>query len=175
MRLYEGMFLVDNSEARKNYDAVNENITRIITKYGGEVIRSERWAERRLAFTVRRRDRGTYVLVYFNASPESITEIRRDCAIDEVILRNMILRASAVPEEEPKSEAPAAKPAEETTEEAVPVTQETPEQPPAEETEAGPEAEAQEQTEEPPESAEEEPAIEAPVDEKEDAADAPAE
>jgi len=65
LKLYEGMFLVDNSEARKNYEAVSENISRIITKYGGEVIRSERWSERRLAYPVRRRDRGTYVLVYF--------------------------------------------------------------------------------------------------------------
>lgn len=103
MRLYEGMFLVDNSEARKDYDSVHENITRIISKYGGEVMRTERWAERKLAYAVRRRDRGTYVLVYFNASPESITEIRRDCAIDEVILRSMILRASALPEEAPES------------------------------------------------------------------------
>ena len=173
MRLYEGMFLVDNSEARKNYDAVNENITRIITKYGGEVIRSERWSERRLAYPVRRRDRGTYVLVYFNASPESITEIRRDCAIDEVILRNMILRANAVPEDEPKSEA-SAEPEKEIAEEAEPVTQETPKVPP-EETGTGPEIETQAQTEETQESTEAEPAGEAPVDEKEDAVDAPAE
>ena len=100
MRVYEGMFLVDNSEARKDYEGVSGNIASIITKNGGEVIRSERWAERRLAYTIRRRDRGTYILVYFNAHGEAITQIKRDCMIDEVILRTMILGVEAVPEKE---------------------------------------------------------------------------
>ena len=175
MKLYEGMFLVDNSEARKNYEAVSENISRIITKYGGEVIRSERWSERRLAYPVRRRDRGTYVLVYFNASPESITEIRRDCAIDEIILRNMILRANAIPEAPPKSEA-SSEPAQEAEAPEKPETaaEETAEQP-EEEAEASPEDEKQTQTGEPQEDAEAEPAGEIPVAEEDSAADTPAE
>jgi small subunit ribosomal protein S6 len=171
LRLYEGMFLVDNSEARKNYDGVSENIARIITKYGGEVKRSERWAERRLAYPVRRRDRGTYILVYFTASPESIMEIRRDCSIDEFILRNMILRANAMPEEEPKDEAPA-KSAQKAdiVEKAEPAVQEAPEQP-EEEAVTSPAAETPAVEEE---SAKPEPAAETPAVEEESAKPEPA-
>ena len=181
------MFLVDNSEARKNYEAVSQNIARIITKYGGEIRRSERWAERRLAYPVRRRDRGTYVLVYFSASPESITEIRRDCAIDEVILRNMILRVNAVPEKEPESEAapePAAEaeptegaePAEkaEPVEEALPAVEEAGQQP-EEKVEAGSEAGMPAETGEPAESTEAQPEGETADVEEDTAAGAPAE
>lgn len=108
MKLYEGMFLLDNSEARKDFDGVSRHVAGIIAKYGGEVKHSRRWAERKLAYTVKRRDRGTYILVYFDAPPESIVQIKRDCVIDEVILRSMILRASALPEieeEKPAEEA----------------------------------------------------------------------
>ncbi len=181
MRLYEGMFLVDNSEARKNYDGVNQNIARIITKYGGEILRSQRWSERRLAYPVRRRDRGTYVLVYFNASPESITEIRRDCAIDEVILRNMILRAGALPEKEPETEA-AAEPVqkEEATETAMPAetvepTDRQTDLETGESVKAVSEDETTEDAGEPQETVENEPAGESAAVEKESAADAPAE
>jgi small subunit ribosomal protein S6 len=104
LRLYEGMFLVDNAEARKDFDGVSKHVAGVIAKYGGDVKRSERWAERKLAYPVRRRDRGTYILVYFNASPESIAQIKRDCTIDDVIFRAMILKVSAMPQEEAKPE-----------------------------------------------------------------------
>ncbi len=114
MRLYEGLFLVDNTEARRNYEAVSQSIDNIITKYGGEVRLSEKWGERKLAYPIKRRDRGTYVLVYFNAPPDSLPQIRRDCKLDEVVLRNMIVRASRMPEK-PEEEAPVEQPAEDKT------------------------------------------------------------
>jgi small subunit ribosomal protein S6 len=61
------------------------------------VKQSERWAERKLAYSVKRHDRGTYVLVYFEAPPESLSQIRRDFVIDETVLRSMILAVKAIP------------------------------------------------------------------------------
>jgi small subunit ribosomal protein S6 len=89
------MFVFDPTFATdsKNVDA---EIERIMQRAGAEVIVSGKWEERKLAFEIKRRKRGCYVLTYFKADPTSIGAIERDCALSEDILRVLILQADDV-------------------------------------------------------------------------------
>ena len=91
MKLYEGLFLVDSVEAAADWQGTIDSIEIVLTRAGAEVVSSKKWDERKLAYEVKKKSRGTYILVYFNCDPLKITGIERDVQLSETILRVMIL------------------------------------------------------------------------------------
>lgn len=100
MKLYEGMFLLDNNEVRNDWKAAKALVTGTLEKHGANVITARRWDERRLAYPIKKRNRATYLLCYFEADPSTSEILRRDFDLSEKILRYLILSAEAVPDEE---------------------------------------------------------------------------
>jgi small subunit ribosomal protein S6 len=92
-RVYEVMFLVDSGDAAA-WDDITKHLTTILTRSNAEIIGITRWDERKLAYTVQKRKRGTYVLAFFSLTNGSaIAEIERDCLLSEKVLRCLVLKA----------------------------------------------------------------------------------
>ncbi|HUU58781.1 MAG TPA: 30S ribosomal protein S6 [Phycisphaerae bacterium] len=104
-KTYEGMFLVD--AGNPDFQAASDPIRSILDRRVAEILAFKPWDERRLAFQVRGRKRGLYVLTYFKASPENIVEIERDCRLDERVLRVLVLRQDRLTPEQIQAETPA--------------------------------------------------------------------
>lgn len=98
MRRYEGMFLFDTTAARE-WSAIEDEVRRLCGRIGAEVLVCVKFDERKLAYEIGRRKRGTYVLAYFEAPPERITDLERDIGLSEVILRGLVLRAEQLTDE----------------------------------------------------------------------------
>ena len=92
MNTYEGMFLLNGVEAKRNWDAAVSHVKGILTKHGAEIGTNYCWSDYKLAYEIHQQKRGTYYLVYFKCPPEAITAIRRDCDLSELIVRQLILR-----------------------------------------------------------------------------------
>ena len=110
MNLYEGMFLLDSGRAGKEWDGARLEVEGILEKYGAVVRRSGRWDERKLAYEIKGHRRATYMLVYFMAPSDAIDQVRRECVLNTLVLRNMILVRSLdhpIPEELGTTPAPA--------------------------------------------------------------------
>jgi len=90
-RRYEAMFLVDSAEAAGNWDGVNAAIKNILEKSGVEIVSMKKWDERRLAYDIAGKSRGTYILCYFRADGKRIREIEREVQLSERIMRVLIL------------------------------------------------------------------------------------
>jgi len=90
LKFYEGMFLISGSQVQKDPDLVTNTLLSTLKKHGCEVLRNEKWNERKLAYPVKRCDRGTYFVIHFNADEKRIAALRRDCQLNELILRTMI-------------------------------------------------------------------------------------
>jgi small subunit ribosomal protein S6 len=100
MKLYEGMFLLDNRLAKKDEEKALELVTDLIKRFDGEIVDANKWAERKLAYPINKQTRGTYYLTHFNAPPESIRKINHQCKLTSEILRQLII----VDEDGPASE-----------------------------------------------------------------------
>lgn len=100
MSLYEGMFLLDSRQANRDWDGLMESLKALLTKHGAEVEREVKWGERKLAYEINGRRRGTYVLCYFNAPGEAITPIYREVELSDSIHRALILKVSKLPSDE---------------------------------------------------------------------------
>lgn len=89
---YEGMFLVEPTLAAKEWEKVVEEIGRILAKREGQVQSLIKWGERKLAYPIRKSNRGTYVLAYFTAPRKAASKVAIDCQLSEIILRVLVLR-----------------------------------------------------------------------------------
>ena len=62
VRLYEGLFLLNQQAIASEFAAVVEHVRQVITRGGAELDILRKWDERRLAYPVRRQKRGVYLL-----------------------------------------------------------------------------------------------------------------
>ena len=89
-RLYEGMFLVDSAQA-SDWDAVVKTIKKLLKRSDAEIVTIRNWAERRLAYEIDHKSRGTYVLCFFKADGDKIRNIEKDVQLSEQVMRVLIL------------------------------------------------------------------------------------
>jgi ribosomal protein S6 len=106
-RLYEGLFLVDSGEAASDWKGINETIEKILAKAGAEIISFNKWDERRLAYEISGRSRGTYILAYFHCDTANVTAIEKDVQLNEQIMRMLILRTDRMSAEDIEKSTPA--------------------------------------------------------------------
>lgn len=98
MKRYEGMFLFDTA-ATRDWASTEQEVRRLLGRVGAELLVCVKFDERKLAYEIKRRKRGTYVLTYFDAPPERIAELERDAYLSELIMRSLVLRADELSEE----------------------------------------------------------------------------
>ena len=95
---YECMLLLDNREVKKGWDELKTRVNGLFDKHGAEVLSARRWDERRLTFPIKRQQRATYLLMYFNADAPQVQAIRRDMEFSEAVLRNFVISCEKIPE-----------------------------------------------------------------------------
>lgn len=99
MNQYEGMFLFDPTFAA-TFENCEQEIRRLMDRIGAELVFCKLWDERRLAFRIKGRKRGAYVLTYFKCDPSKIAELEGDARLSEQLLRLLVLRADEYGEEQ---------------------------------------------------------------------------
>ena len=104
-KTYEGMFLID--AGNPNFAEASEPVKSILERRVEEILSFKPWDERKLAYTIKGRKRGLYVLSYFRAEGDAIAELERDCRLDERIVRALFLRKDKLDEETINAETPA--------------------------------------------------------------------
>ena len=89
-KLYEAMFLVDSTQA-SDWDAVVKTIETILKRSDAEIVVIRNWGERKLAYDIDHKTRGTYVLCFFRADGSNIPNIEKDVQLSEQVMRVLIL------------------------------------------------------------------------------------
>jgi len=112
LRLYEGMFIISDTVAGSDWEAAVKHVEDLLKNRGAEVLKSEKWEDRKFAYKLKGHKRGAYLLVYFNAPTDSISPMKRDFELSGSVLRTLIVRVDKVGESKPEEEAE--KPVEET-------------------------------------------------------------
>jgi small subunit ribosomal protein S6 len=92
-KLYEAMFLVDSAQAAADWDGIIARIKNILARADAEVLSLRKWDERRLAYEIKGKARGTYILCYFRADGQRIQGIEQDVRLSEHLMRVLILSA----------------------------------------------------------------------------------
>jgi small subunit ribosomal protein S6 len=118
MRRYETFIILDPDLSEDLRRPVIERAKDVMAQMGGTLLRVEEWGSRRLAYTIRKKERGYYVRLDFCGSGQLVGEMERFFRIDERVLKHMSVLLDSEPnveriqEEMAKAEAAAQKPSE---------------------------------------------------------------
>lgn len=89
---YEGLFIFDSNRYARDPAGVSGQIAAMVEKYNGTILANRLWEERRLAYPINGQRKGTYWLTYFRLDSKHLESLRRDCQINETILRELMLK-----------------------------------------------------------------------------------
>lgn len=90
--IYECMFLLDSTKVAGDIQAVDAQLRAILERNSAEVLISRPWDERRLSYPIEHHKKGLYYLTYFSAEGKNLVGIERDCALNESIIRMLVLK-----------------------------------------------------------------------------------
>ena len=93
-RRYETVYIFDGALEEA---AVNDRLTRfhaLLTKDSkGTISNVSHWGKRTLAYRLKKKDTGYYVVAQLEAAPETLAEYERQVTLDEGVLRFLVVLA----------------------------------------------------------------------------------
>ncbi len=98
------MFIISDTVAGSDWEAAVKHVEDLLKNRGAEVLKSEKWEDRKFAYKLKGHKRGAYLLVYFNAPTDSITLIKRDFELSDNVLRTLIVKIDKMKESKPEEE-----------------------------------------------------------------------
>ncbi len=109
LREYECLYILIPDLAPEDTEPLIERFGQVITDNGGELLSTNPWGKRRLAYEIGRAKEGFYVQVRFNGEETTCKELDRAMRFSESALRHLIVRAedldpadTAIPEQLPE-------------------------------------------------------------------------
>jgi small subunit ribosomal protein S6 len=92
---YEFTYIINGALSDNQISEVVARVRRNIEESGGEILETDEWGTRRLAYPIKKKRNGYYVNMYFKASGEMIGRLERALEIDDDVLRYLTMRLDA--------------------------------------------------------------------------------
>ncbi|WP_084079592.1 MULTISPECIES: 30S ribosomal protein S6 [unclassified Demequina] len=95
MRQYEMMVILDPEVDERTVAPSLEKYLNVVTTDKGTVDNVDVWGRRRLAYPIKKKNDGIYVVINFTAESATAKELDRQLGLNETILRTKLLRPDA--------------------------------------------------------------------------------
>lgn len=92
MKNYEIMFILSTQLTEEEKKASIELVEATLTKAGAVELKTEVWGERKLAYPIKKKENGYYVLTLFQIDGTKLVEVESKLNITETILKYMIVK-----------------------------------------------------------------------------------
>lgn len=92
MRNYESLYIVHPEVVGDELTAMVDKFQKILSDQQAEIVKLDNWGTRKLAYPIKKVERGNYIQVLFSAGPEVVAEYERRLRLDEHILRFLTVR-----------------------------------------------------------------------------------
>jgi small subunit ribosomal protein S6 len=87
MRRYESVIILDPDVPDDDIRAFTDRYTELIRSYGGDIIKVDDWGLKKLAYLVKKREKGRYVFFDYGGVPALIEEMERQLKISEEVIK----------------------------------------------------------------------------------------
>lgn len=92
MRDYEIMFIVDPTASDEGLTQVQQRLAELAQSRGAEIKKMAPWERRRLAYEIKGKRDGIYILAELRANPAVIAELENQLKVSEMVLRHLVVR-----------------------------------------------------------------------------------
>ncbi len=90
MKPYELLLIITPDHDENEAEALTDQVKGIIES-GGTLLKIDPWGKKRLAYPIRKRSEGYYVLYIFESAPSFVASLNQSLRVIETILRYMIV------------------------------------------------------------------------------------
>jgi small subunit ribosomal protein S6 len=91
LNTYEGLFII-RPDLEEQQDEIVKSIQEEIKKREGNIKESKDISKKRFAYNIGKHKEGLYYLLYFEANPQIIRELKNSFKLKDSILRNLIIK-----------------------------------------------------------------------------------
>ena len=95
MRHYAIMIILNPETDERTIAPTLEKLLQIVPSSGGTVDKIDTWGKRRLAYDIKKKSEGFYIVVDMTTTPEIAQELDRQLGLNESVLRTKLLRPEA--------------------------------------------------------------------------------
>lgn len=104
MNIYENIVILNPSLNEEEVKASIAKICEIISSTNGEILKTDYWGKRKLAYEINKQKMGIYILLLFKAPPSTIKKIEDFFKVHDPIIKFMVIKLSkkqieAIPKE----------------------------------------------------------------------------
>ena len=92
MRRYETIFIASPTLTDEQSDELVKQFEGIIAEQGGELLKTDKWGRKKLAYEVQKFSEGYYTLFEMNAGPNLIAELERRFRNNDAVIKYMSVR-----------------------------------------------------------------------------------
>ncbi|MFA6435734.1 MAG: 30S ribosomal protein S6, partial [Candidatus Gracilibacteria bacterium] len=89
---YEVMAIIDPDVGSVDYKKDFDALKSLIENHGGSIWNEEEWGKRELAYLIKKKTHGFYVVVDFDAAPSQVPEMIRQLKITPFIVRSLLVK-----------------------------------------------------------------------------------
>lgn len=86
-KMYESVVLINATLEDEQIESTIARIHEVITANGGEIVETDKWGRKRLAYPIKKAKSGYYLVLRFKAPTELISTLERNYRLDENIIR----------------------------------------------------------------------------------------
>ena len=91
MNNYESVIILSAAATEEKTVAFGEKMKKLISE-NGELTNVEEWGKKVLAYEINKQKEGYYILFTFTAKPEFIAEFERILRLDEIVLKQIVIK-----------------------------------------------------------------------------------
>jgi small subunit ribosomal protein S6 len=92
VRNYEAMYILKTDLEEEAINTVIARFEDVVKNNNGEVVKTDRWGKRRLAYEVDGKSDGFYVLMTFKSEKEATQELERLLRLSDDIIRHLVIK-----------------------------------------------------------------------------------
>ena len=92
VRQYELVYILSPDATEQDIAELHTQVESIIARYQGELVKTENWGRRKLAYRIGKHREGTYVLEVFKGTGELTKELDRRLKVIDSVIRHLCVR-----------------------------------------------------------------------------------
>lgn len=92
MRIYEMMLVLDPEMSKEHIDVFLTKIKQLLSDRGAEVLKVEEWGVNTLAYEIKKKKKGYYILLYLRGNSALVAEIEKNLRLMEEVLRYLTVK-----------------------------------------------------------------------------------
>lgn len=95
MRNYEGVFIINPDLSSEASRGVVTQVQELVTKNGGRVDGLQEWGKKRMAYRIRKKQEGNYVIVNFQLDSKHTKKLEQSLRLNDQLLRFLLVNKDA--------------------------------------------------------------------------------